>query len=339
MRHIGTISDGQQAEKFSAYLMVKGIANQIEPDGDAFDVWVKDEDQLDKAIAELTAFESEPGHPRYEQSVELARTIKKDQEEKRAKAAKNVVHVREGFSQTGVKHNAPLTKLLVFLAIAVTIFGGTSLTFTAKTLDNPVFTAMTFNSMDGSSAQKVLEARDGDDDNIQFRLASILKGEAWRTITPIFIHFGLIHLAFNGFMLFRLGGMLEHRYGTTFMGGLVLLTAIIPNILQGIIPESLDGSVPLYAVEGAWIRANFGGLSGVLYGVFGFLWIRGALDPRADRLPNSTIVILIIWMFLGMFHVLESVGMGSIANWAHGGGLVVGAVLAYLYTLVRNPNS
>ncbi len=338
MRHIGTIADETQAEKFSAYLTVRGIANQLEPDRGQFDIWVKDEDQLDRANAELVKFQEEPGHQRYEQSVELAHTIKKEHEEKRAKASKNIVNVRDGLSHQRNRYQAPLTKVLIILAIGVTLFGGTSLRgVNSKTFENPVYRAMIFNSMDGANAKAILEARKGDDDDINFRLSSIFRGELWRTITPIFVHYGLIHLAFNCFMLFQLGGLLEHRHGTVFMGGLVILTSIIPNLLQGMVPEALDGSVPHYVEEVGWlIRTNFGGLSGVLYGVFGYLWIRSTLDPWVGyRIPSSTVIILIGWMFLGIFHVFgDALNM---ANWAHGGGLVVGMVVAYLSSLLGKP--
>ena len=337
MRHIGTISDSGQAEKFSAYLTVKGIANQIEPDGNGFDVWVKDEDQLDRAHSELADFFTDPLHPRYEQSVELAKSIKKEEEEKRAKASKNIVNVREGVNQPSRRYNAPLTKVLIGLAIGVTLFGGTSLRkVDSTTYRNPVYRSMIFNSMDGSGAKNVLEARN-DDDDFRFRLSSVLRGEVWRTITPVFVHYGLIHLAFNCYMLFQLGGLLEHRHGTVFMGVLVILASVIPNVLQGIVPEALDGSVPDYVEQAGWyIRTNFGGLSGVVYAVFGFLWIRGTLDPWVGyKIPPTMIIILVGWMFLGIFHAFgESFVM---ANWAHGGGLVVGMVVAYLSNMLRKP--
>ena len=49
-------------------------------------------------------------------------------------------------------------------------------------------------------------------------------GEPWRLLTPMFLHFGLMHIAFNGLWLWELGGMIERRQGGMALLGLVLLT-------------------------------------------------------------------------------------------------------------------
>ena len=74
------------------------------------------------------------------------------------------------------------------------------------------------------------------------------------------------------------------------------------------------------------VGPNFGGLSGVVYGLLGFCWIHSFLNPNKPALVSTAIVgFMLIWLVLGFADVLF-VGM---ANWAHLGGLLSGMVFAY----------
>ena len=52
-------------------------------------------------------------------------------------------------------------------------------------------------------------------------------GQLWRTITPIFLHFGLMHLAFNMVLLWAFGRQLELRENRLTLLLLLLLFAVI----------------------------------------------------------------------------------------------------------------
>ena len=72
----------------------------------------------------------------------------------------------------------------------------------------------------------------------------------------------------------------------------------------------------------------FGGMSGVVYGLFGYLWMKSRFDPWSGmHMDQQTVVILIAWFFLCM-----TGWVGPIANWAHGVGLVVGMAIGYAPT-------
>ena len=73
MRQIGTIADEADAERFGAYLATLGIDNTVEPSGDIWAVWVENDDQLERAGAELEKFLAAPENAHYADAVETAR--------------------------------------------------------------------------------------------------------------------------------------------------------------------------------------------------------------------------------------------------------------------------
>jgi len=81
-------------------------------------------------------------------------------------------------------------------------------------------------------------------------------------------------------------------------------------------------------VQYAWGGPNFGGMSGVVYGLLGYIWVRGKLDPGSGLyLHQTTVIMMLVWLAFGFTGIL------SIANGAHLGGLVVGLGWGYLSSL------
>src|SRR5207247_2124838 len=114
-------------------------------------------------------------------------------------------------------------------------------------------------------------------------LRNILRGELWRLVTPIFLHFGLPHLFFNMLGLLYLGDRIETRKGTWRLLAFVLVTAIASNAGQ-------------FFHSGG----GFGGMSGVIFAMAGYLWVKGYMAP-SDGLhldPRSTNWML-AWLALG----------------------------------------
>lgn len=134
--------------------------------------------------------------------------------------------------------------------------------------------------------------------------------EPYRLITPALFHFSLLHIVFNSLWWWQLGGDIESQIGKGSLINLFLLSAIISNSGQ-------------FLVSGS----NFGGLSGVVYALVGYVWLLGWLKPeKGVSLPNAMIVFLLGWLVLGFVDVLPI----NMANTAHLLGLMTGCLMAFL---------
>ena len=147
------------------------------------------------------------------------------------------------------------------------------------------------------------------------------QGQYWRLVTPIFLHFGLVHLAFNCLWLAILGARIEQLSGSLHLMALVLFTGAFSNIVQ-------------YGWSGT---VNFGGMSGVVYALLGYIWIKGKFVPLAMlQLPQGILGFMLAWLLIGMTGFLEmALGVG-IANGAHFGGLVIGMLLGLVFGLASS---
>lgn len=144
---------------------------------------------------------------------------------------------------------------------------------------------------------------------------SLAAGQWWRLITPMLIHFGVLHLAMNALWYWELGRRIEARQGGWMLLGLTLLFGLVSNLAQ-------------YAMGGPSL---FGGLSGVLYGLLGHCWLFQKLAPSpAYRLPPGVLVMMLVWLLLCLSGVITLLGFGAIANAAHVGGLLIGCLTGAL---------
>lgn len=134
--------------------------------------------------------------------------------------------------------------------------------------------------------------------------------QLWRWFTPALLHFSLTHLVFNLAWWWYLGRQFEQRLGGVMLLNITLSIALLSNAAQ-------------YFLVGP----QFGGLSGVVYGLFGYFWLSGKLNPSHGQLiSNPLAAFMLLWLLLGFFDVLWV----SMANWAHTGGLLAGLAWAWL---------
>ena len=152
---------------------------------------------------------------------------------------------------------------------------------------------------------------------IQFAPLSetLASGQWWRLFTPMLIHFGFLHIAMNGMWFWELGRRIELRQGSINLIGLSLLFSLVSNFAQ-------------YLFGGPSL---FGGLSGVLYGLLGHIWIYQLMAPNPMyNLPRGVLVMMLVWLALCMSGLVSMIGFGQIANAAHVGGLVIGCLTGLL---------
>ena len=127
--------------------------------------------------------------------------------------------------------------------------------------------------------------------------------EPLRLLTPIFMHFGIVHLIFNLMWLRQLGCQVEANHGLVGLVALVVVSAVPGNVGQ-------------LAVGGPY----FGGMSGVNYGLFGFVWMQMQYGTRARYAMTPSTV----WLMMGWLLLCATGFIGPIADAAHAIGLAVG---------------
>ena len=142
-------------------------------------------------------------------------------------------------------------------------------------------------------------------------LPEIFSGQVWRLFTPIIIHFGILHIVFNMLWLYQLGSAIEQHQNIKRMAVLVIVISITSNLAQFF-----------------WSGPMFGGMSGVVYGLLGYIWVQGKYNPRAGIGLNQNIaVMMLVWFVICWLGLV-----GNIANMAHTVGLVGGVVLGVFYS-------
>jgi len=152
----------------------------------------------------------------------------------------------------------------------------------------------------------------------------IAGGQVWRLITPIFMHGDMRHLLFNMVGLFILGRLVESRRGSWRYVGLVLAAAVISNCAQ-YVRGFYWGPFSPNVVQ-------FLGISGVVYGLFGYAWFKSMFDPSAGIFLSP---MFIAFVLISLVLCISGV-IGNIANTAHIAGLATGAAIAYFPVLRRN---
>jgi len=132
--------------------------------------------------------------------------------------------------------------------------------------------------------------------------SSILAGEYWRLLTPVFLHAGVVHLLINCYSLYAIGVSVERIFGRPRFLVVYFIAGVLGNILSFM------------------FSPNPGvGASGAIFGLLGALLYFGLEKPSLFRrfFGNSILITIVINLTYGF----SSTG---IDNFAHIGGLIGG---------------
>ncbi len=296
MRQIGTLPKALDSKVFSDYLLTLGMKARIDEQPEGWTVWIYNEDHVGKAREELQGYVSRPDDPRYQEAIEAARTIRQKEQQLNQEFRKNYREVAEQWAYPGFRRR-PLTFILIAVCLVVFLL-----------VESEKFSGLA-HRLTFSSSYVDLQGR-----LRTSGLNDILHGEVWRLVTPIFLHFSILHLLFNTWALATFGTMIELRRGTPRLASLVLVSAVVSNFGEYLYGEKFDPGEPHI----------FGGISGVVCALFGYIWMKGLYEPEQGMIlhPNSVMFVL-LWITLCMTGAFTGV-VGNIANAAHVVGLLVG---------------
>lgn len=136
-------------------------------------------------------------------------------------------------------------------------------------------------------------------------------GHYYGLITSSFLHVDLWHIALNVYWFWIFGKRIELELGKVVFLLFVLTCAIVSSLAQLAFSDSTGI-----------------GLSGIVYGMFGFLWVIGRkTEKHSYKLPAGTINLFLVWLVLCV--VLTKTRILDVANAAHFGGMLWGCLLAY----------
>jgi GlpG protein len=294
LRQIGTLPLNLDPNVLTDHLLTMGVTTRVDQRPEGWAVWAHHEDQIPQAKQELEEFLKNPNDPRYHHAVRSAQTIRREAELRDRQFRKNVRDMSGYWDRPNLRRR-PLTTALIAISVVVFLLENSRYRWV-------IINALTFSRhvIDEFGRPRSLG------------LSSILHGEVWRLITPIFLHFGILHLLFNMWALWVLGSLVEYRRGTKTLAVVVLITAIASNLGQHIFDLNSGHGFSI-----------FGGMSGVIYGVFGYVWMKGRQEPEQGMmLDPRTVQTMLFWLVLCF-----SGAIGPVANAAHVVGLIAGIVL------------
>jgi GlpG protein len=272
MRQIGTLPDETAARQFGDYLLTQNIANDVEPAGNEWAIWVHDDRRIEAAEEHLRVYHEMPDKRLYANAAAEAARIRAGKQADDRRAADQTIDLRTE-RQRRASAPRPLTYLILLSAIIVGVFTRVGQERT------DLFNWFVYTGIGG-----------------------LKSGQVWRLFTPMLLHLGLFHVLFNLYWLHSLGGQIEGVKGTRLLAVLVFVTEGLTNVAAGLLGE-----------HGV-------GLSAVVYGLFGYIWMKEKFQPGEGlRLGPGTAFLMIAWFFICL-----TGAVGRVGNIGHASGLLIG---------------
>lgn len=310
MRQLTTLPNADAARTLADYLLTLRIDTQLEQQPEGWAVWVRDEDHLPRARQELEEFTRNPSDSRYAAAPQAANSLRQRQRREEYDYRRRQERFQRRMSGPAAAQRWTVGLIVVCVLVALLSSGGHN----AKIVE--ALSIAPYHFVEGGIRF--------------FGLGPTLQGEIWRLVTPIFLHFGIWHLLFDMYWLYYLGGAIERRRGPLRYLSLVLIIAIFSNLVQYYFGHPLMAGGELKFIH----LPFFGGMSGVNYGLFGYIWMKARFQPELGlHIDPSTVVFLMAWLLLCMTPLMHFFIGSGVANGAHVGGLLAGVVLGYVPTV------
>lgn len=292
MRYLDQFQHEATAKQLAEILYAEDIDTEVESGSDEmWEVWVIREDHVKRAAEILKSYRENPEASEHIDAMQLAQD-KRQKQLQYAMADEKRAKKRGKFWKSVQRRSAGYaTYSLIAISIALTLI-------TKQGQDMRLLRWLLISQYEAAPGFFWGHG-----------LVELQHGQLWRLITPIFVHFGIWHILFNMLWLRDLGSMLEAEQGSRALLAKIVVIAILSNLAQ-------------YAFSGPF----FGGMSGVVYGMLGYIWMKGKFDPNSDLfLHPTTVTMMIAWFFFGAFGIIP-----NIANFAHGAGLAAGIVWGFI---------
>ncbi len=210
---IGHLAEEKPARTFGDYLYLQKIESHVEFEkADGWGIWINDEDKLEEAARLLKEFQGNPSDPKYRAGAKSAAELRAEAEKGEAKYRKKVHDRRVLFQPLAAYGFGPVTAVLILISVVVFLLSKFGRDF--QPIMGLFITNFAVNAPFGPP------------------LPEVMHGQVWRLITPIFIHFGLLHIFFNMWWLRDLGSMIEARQSSRLLVVLVLVIAACSNLAQ-----------------------------------------------------------------------------------------------------------
>lgn len=300
MRSIGQIDNELLAGRFSRFLQSQEIAHELEESSGTWDVWILSEDDLQKAAELFKAFLTDPHQPAFLKPPPLPTSATPaPPRAEPVKRANELPEARpdsaEATDEVRPRRAGPLTLGLIGICVVVHLLKNSG--YEAAVLRDLFMTAVT-------AEGGLFKWTPG--------LPELHAGQVWRLFTPAIVHADWIHLLLNLVWLLDLGSQVEQRRSPAYLGIFILISAAISNYGQYVL-----------------FNPAFSGMSGVLYALLGYVWMKSKHDPASGfQLPMQNLVWMLIWFGLCLVDIIPNV-----ANGAHAVGLAVGTLWGILASL------
>jgi len=298
MRLIGHLPNETNARTFSSHLLRQNISHEVEAEGGQWAFWIHSEDQWRPALGMLAKFREQP-HPELDVYDAPSGPNPFPAEAEETPEAELANH--KALLLATVPYGAgAVTLVLIGVSLAVTflVWAG----FEEDVLRDLLITSVSFDS---------LNARPGG------MLPEITHGEFWRLLTPTLVNFDVLPLLFNTLLLLHLGSMIEGRLSAGRLGLLFIVIGVASNLAQFYL-----------------CGPGFCGVAGVLFGLLGFIWMRGRFDPDSGLyLRSQTVALMLVFYVIGLAGTYSAVFKLSLGTVAQTVGLIMGLAWGYLSSL------